>query len=153
MQIHELKKTNKKKKERVGRGGKRGTYCGKGQKGQKSRSGNNKEPVVRGFIKKYHKLRGYKFNVRGIKERTVNLNDLEKFFESGQEVSPFSLTEKKILRKIKGRIPKVKILGNGDIKKSLNIKNCLISKSAKEKIEKAGGKILESEKSSPQVKK
>ena len=63
MQLHDLKPTNKlKSKKRVGRGGKKGTYSGKGVKGQKSRAGRKLEPPIRGLIKRYHKLRGYKFN-------------------------------------------------------------------------------------------
>lgn len=62
MQIHELKPTHKKKEaKKIGRGGKRGTYSGKGMKGQKSRAGRRLEPVVRSLIKKYPKLRGYRF--------------------------------------------------------------------------------------------
>ncbi len=63
MQLNDLKPTNKlKKSKRVGRGGKKGTYSGKGMKGQKSRAGRKLEPPIRGLIKRYHKLRGYKFN-------------------------------------------------------------------------------------------
>ena len=62
MQLHDLKPNYKsKEKKRVGRGGKKGTYSGKGMKGQKSRAGRKLEPPVRGLIKRYHKLRGYKF--------------------------------------------------------------------------------------------
>jgi len=62
MQLHELKPTHKlKKRKRIARGGKRGTYSGKGMKGQKSRAGRRLEPVVRGLIKRYPKLRGYRF--------------------------------------------------------------------------------------------
>ena len=62
MQIHELKPTHKRQEtKQVGRGGKRGTYSGRGMKGQKSRSGRRLEPVVRSLIKKYPKLRGYRF--------------------------------------------------------------------------------------------
>ena len=66
MQIHELKpKTSLKKIKRVGRGGKKGTYSGRGQKGQKSRSGARLQPMIREWLKKYHKLRGYRFGVQG----------------------------------------------------------------------------------------
>jgi large subunit ribosomal protein L15 len=51
------------------------------------------------------------------------------------------LLEKKLIRRIKGKMPKVKILGRGELTKKLIIKNCSVSKSAKEKIEKAGGNI------------
>ena len=47
----------------------------------------------------------------------------------------------KLIKKIKGRIPQVKILGDGEITKKIIIRQCLISKSAKEKVEKAGGKV------------
>jgi large subunit ribosomal protein L15 len=62
MQLHDIHPIHKsKKKKRVGRGGKRGTYSGRGQKGQKSRAGAKFEPIIRSLIKKYPKLRGYKF--------------------------------------------------------------------------------------------
>jgi len=51
------------------------------------------------------------------------------------------LFERKLIRRIKGRIPKVKILGRGEIKKTLQIEGCQLSKPAREKIEKAGGQI------------
>jgi large subunit ribosomal protein L15 len=62
MQLHEIKPTHKlKKRKRVGRGGKRGTYSGRGQKGQLSRAGRKLKPLIREIIKRYPKLRGYKF--------------------------------------------------------------------------------------------
>jgi large subunit ribosomal protein L15 len=65
MQLHELKPRHKlKKKKRVGRGGKRGTYSGRGQKGQLARAGRKLKPIVREIIKRYPKLRGYKFKAR-----------------------------------------------------------------------------------------
>lgn len=61
MQLHQIKKTkSSKKKKRIGRGGKKGTYCGKGIKGQKSRAGAKIRPEIRDFIKKIPKVRGYK---------------------------------------------------------------------------------------------
>ena len=61
MQIHEIQPKHKKlDKKRVGRGGKKGTYSGKGNKGQKSRAGRKMVPIIREFIKKYTKLKGYK---------------------------------------------------------------------------------------------
>ena len=63
MQLHEIKPKHKlKKSKRVGRGGKRGTYCGKGIKGQKSRAGAKIRPELRDLVKKIPKVRGYKFN-------------------------------------------------------------------------------------------
>jgi large subunit ribosomal protein L15 len=62
MQLHEIKPTHKlKKRKRVSRGGKRGTYSGRGQKGQLSRAGRKLKPLIREIIKRYPKLRGYKF--------------------------------------------------------------------------------------------
>ena len=142
MQLHEIKTKQNKKKKRIGRGGKRGAYSGKGMKGQRSRAGARFEPIIRGFIKKYHKLRGYRSKT-GYRARmaTVNIQDLEKNFEKTEKVSPEILLKKKLIRKIKGRVPKVKILAKGDLTKALELENCHISKQAKEKIEKAGGSV------------
>lgn len=63
MQIHELKRKNKNKKDRiVGRGGKHAKTSGRGGKGQTARAGNKRRPELRDIIKKLPKLRGYKFN-------------------------------------------------------------------------------------------
>ena len=146
MQLHELRPIHKvKKKKRIGRGGKRGTYSGRGLKGQKSRAGRRFMPAIREVIKRYPKLRGYKFKPKtqglNAKAAVLNLEILEKEFSSGEKVTPEILLEKKLISRIKGRTPKIKILGKGEITKALNIEGCLISKSAKEKIEKAGGAI------------
>ncbi len=141
MQIHQIKPTNKlKKNKRIGRGGKKGTYSGRGVKGQLSRAGHKKAPAIREVIKKYHKLKGYRFNSMGEKFETVNLSDLQKKFAVNETVSPESLVEKDMVRTVKGKLPTVKILGNGLLKKALTIKGCLLSKPAAKKIEEAGGK-------------
>jgi len=143
MQVHELKPTHKNKKpKRVGRGGKRGTYSGKGIKGQKARAGRRFKPMIRELIKRYPKLKGYKFKKLMLKPSIVNLEVLEKNFEDSDTITPEALLQKNLVRRIKGRAPQVKILGNKDIKKLLIVEGCLVSKSAKEKIEKAGGKII-----------
>ncbi len=142
MQIHQLKPIHKsKKRKRVARGGKRGTYSGRGQKGQKSRAGRKLEPFIRGLIKKYPKLRGYKFKGLANNIAIVNIFDLEKKFEKSEIVSPKSLLSKRLIRRINGKTPKVKILGEGETKKALTVIGCQASKQAKEKIEKAGGAI------------
>jgi len=130
-----------KSRKRIGRGGKKGTYSGRGMKGQKSRAGGKKQPIIRELIKRYPKLRGYRFRSTKIKPFIVNLNILESKFDSGSKINPEILLEKKIVRRIKGRIPKVKILGNGETKKSFIIENCLVSKKAKEIIEKNKGSV------------
>jgi len=146
MQLHEIRPIHKlKKRKRVGRGGKRGTYSGKGMKGQKSRSGKRMRPVIRDVVKRYPKLRGYRFKPQkfGLKLRplTVNLEVLEKKFAADERVAPETLLEKKIISKIKGVMPKIKILGKGELTKPLIFENCRISESAKKKIEKAKGTI------------
>lgn len=143
MQLHQLKPIHKRKrKKRIGRGGKRGTYAGRGIKGQKARAGAKFQPMVREMIKKYPKLRGYRQKIRKRIQVEINMITLEEKFKSGEEVNPKILIEKGIIRKIKGRVPQVKILGKGELKKKLTIEGCQVSKAAKEKIEKAGGKIL-----------
>ncbi|MDP2910331.1 MAG: uL15 family ribosomal protein [bacterium] len=134
MQIHQIKPKHKlKRKKRVGRGGKRGTYSGRGIKGQKSRAGRKMVPAIRELIKKYPKLRGYRAR-RSIKNVVVvNLEDLNEKFKDSEVVSPETLLEKKLIRRIKGRTPRVKILGKGELSKKLIIENCEFSKKAKEK--------------------
>ena len=144
MQIHQLKpEHSRKKKKRIGRGGKKGTYSGKGIKGQKARAGAKFQPIIRELIKKYPKLRGYKFNPISEKPAIINLDVLEKNFDQKEKVTPQVLLQKGLIRKIKGRIPSVKILGKGEIKKTLIIQGCRVSKKANEKIEKAGGEVKE----------
>jgi len=130
-----------KKKKRIGRGGKRGTYSGKGIKGQKSRAGRKFAPVIRELIKRYPKLRGYRFKKHEGNLVIVNVGILEERFRSSEIITPKLLLERKIIRKIKGKVPKVKILGRGELTKKLTIENCEVSKSAEEKIKKAGGTI------------
>ncbi len=142
MQLHQIKPTIKKKsKKRIGRGGKRGTYSGRGQKGQKSRSGHRIRPELRDAIKKLPKKRGYRFHSIKKKPSIVNLNVLEKKFKDGDKVSPETLLEKGIISIHKGITPAVKLLGSGMLTKKLLVSQCQISKPAREKIEKAGGEI------------
>ncbi len=141
MQLHDLKPTKSKSKKRVGRGGKRGTYSGRGMKGQKSRAGHKKAPVVRELLKKYHKLRGYKFNSINEKPAIINVSDIEKLFNSGDVITPEALLEKNLIRKSSGSLPKVKVLGNGSITKKVTLKECISSKQAAQKIESAGGSV------------
>jgi large subunit ribosomal protein L15 len=141
MQLHQIKPIHKQRaKKRVGRGGAHGHYCGQGVPKGTSRSSHLK-PSIRDLMKKYPKLRGYKFKARDKNIVVLDLTILDKKFESGQIVSPQVLAERRLVRKIEGRIPAVKILGGGEIKKSLIFENVQVSKSAKEKIEKVGGEI------------
>ncbi|MGC9031310.1 MAG: uL15 family ribosomal protein [Minisyncoccia bacterium] len=146
MQIHELQPNHKmKNKKRIGRGGKRGTYSGRGIKGQKARAGRKLEPITKNIIKKIPKLRGSSNRLIQKKSneftKIINLSLLEKTFEPKDIVSPKTLLKKEIIEKIKGKIPKVKILADGEITKPLYIQGCEVSKMAREKILKVGGKI------------
>ncbi|MEK7541191.1 MAG: 50S ribosomal protein L15 [Patescibacteria group bacterium] len=142
MQLHELKPKHKlKRKKRVGRGGKKGTYSGKGNKGQSSRAGRKMVPIIRELIKRYPKLKGYRSFVLEDYSVVVNIDTLEKISKNGEVISPDNLIKKGIIRMIKGRVPKVKLLGRGKLSKQLIIENCKVSKTAKEAIEKAGGAI------------
>jgi len=146
MQLHQIRPTHKSRKmKRRGRGGKRGFYSGRGAKGQSARAGRKMKPIIRELIKKYPKLRGYRFKSRtqNSKSKTaiLNLKTIETKFQAGERVNPEALLEKGLIAKIKGGMPRVKILGQGKLTKNLVFENCKVSKSAKEAIEKAGGTI------------
>lgn len=136
MQIHELKVNKRKSRKRVGRGGKRGTYSGRGMKGQKSRSGAKKDPLFEGgrtsLIDRLKKIRGFK-SVHP-KKININLDDLEKNFKDGDTVSVESLIKFNLIKKSEAKRG-VKILGNGKLTKKLSVdENILLSKSAKKAI-------------------
>ena len=142
MQLHELQPKHKNRnKKRVGRGGRKGTYSGHGMKGQKSRAGRKMVPIIRELIKRYPKLKGYRSFRMDTDTAVVNLEVLEKNTKDGEIINPENLIKKGLISNIKGRVPKVKILGTGKLTKKLVIENCKISKTAREAIEKAGGTI------------
>lgn len=142
MQLHEIRPSHKKKKiKRIGRGGKRGTYSGKGIKGQKARAGRRFQPFVRQLVKKYHKVRGSRSRRSVQPYATVLLDALEKHCKAGEVITPQLLIERRIARRIEGKIPMVKILDRGTLTKAFIIESCLMSKGAKAKIEKAGGTV------------
>jgi large subunit ribosomal protein L15 len=145
MQFHQLKRnTPNKKRMIVARGGKRGKTSGRGGKGQSARAGNKRRPEWRDIIKKLPKLRG-----RGVNQHKpvsdkflpVNVDMIEAVYQKGESVTPTTLVEKGVISTVSGRIPAVKILGDGEITKSVTVSGCAVSASAKTKIEKAGGKI------------
>jgi len=141
MQLNSLKREHPNKKARqVGRGGTRGKTSGRGGKGQTARAGNKRRPQIRDIIKKLPKLRGYRFNSASVKETPVNIGSLN-IFEAGAIVNSSSLFEKKLIRRVGGNLPVVKILAKGEIDRKLSIVGCKISLKAKEKIEKAGGNV------------
>lgn len=148
MSLSNLKPTQRKKKSkpRVGRGGKRGTYSGRGLKGQKSRSGRKIRPAERDLVMRLPKKRGFQNKPKGPRPISFNLSELlprvKPLAEGKKEIM---VVEKSTLKQL-GLIPagyqgEVKILGDGDINFSIHLKGLKISKSAKIKIEKAGGRI------------
>ena len=142
MQIHQLQpKHSSKNKKRVGRGGKKGTYSGRGGKGQSARAGRKMAPIIRELIKRYPKLKGYRAINLHEEIAIVNLNTLEKNCSDGEVINPENLLNNGIIRAIDGKKPNVKILGKGKLTKKLTIENCKVSESAKKAIESAGGTI------------
>lgn len=126
MEFFKDSKQKDRAKKRVGRGGKRGTTSGRGTKGQKSRSGHRIRLAKRDLLIRFPKLRGYKNKSIHKKLDIINVGDLEKSKE-------IIFSEK--------NLGKVKILGNGELNKAITVQGIPVSKSAREKIEKAGGKI------------
>lgn len=148
MQLNDLKRnTPRSKGKQVGRGGKRGKTAGRGQKGQKAHGGHGIRPNVRDIIKKLPKLRGRGKNSNlsiQTKPTAVNLRNIETAFSAGETVNQETLLAKGLVRKVAGKNPKVKILGTGELTKKLTFEGCFVSKTAEEKITKAGGSIVAS---------
>ena len=114
-----------------------GKTAGYGHKGQKARSGRPRPgfeggqmPLFRRIPKRGFKNRNHKVFV------TVNLRDLERCFEAGEEVTTDTLKEKGLLKHV---YDGVKVLGNGECTKKLTVRAHAFSASAKEKIEANGG--------------
>ena len=148
MQLHELKPTvARKTAKRIGRGGKRGKTSGRGGKGQTARAGNSTRPEMRDIIKKLPKLRGHgvnraaTVNAEKILPVTINVSALE-VLENGVAVNPKSLVAMGLVGARRKKAPVVKILGTGSLTKKLVVTDCLVSKSAKEKIDQAGGSVV-----------
>ena len=143
MRLEDLKPAtgSNKKRKRVGRGdgSGHGKTSGRGHKGQGARSGGNTKPGFEGGqmpLQRRLPKRGFR-NPFKIKVSVVNLEQLEAF-PSGSEVTPELLTQRGLVR---GNNPRVKVLGNGALSKSLTVKAHGFSGKAKEKIEACGGKV------------
>ncbi len=143
MRIHDLKPApgSTFSSKRVGRGigSGWGKTSGRGQKGQKSRSGGLKGPHFEGGqtpLQRRLPKRGFT-NIFQKVFTEVNVGDLNSF-EPGTIVTPELMRESGLFKKLKDG---VKILGNGDLKHALTIQAHAFSKSAKAKIEEAGGKV------------
>jgi large subunit ribosomal protein L15 len=152
LNLHSLKPAQPRAaRKRIGRGlgSGKGRYAGRGIKGQKSRSGSHKMPA--GFEggqmpldMRLGKLRGntsadaMPIGPFRTYSQPVNLRDLEARFDAGDEVTPETLKAKRLIRKVS---VDVKVLGVGEISKALSVSAHGFSKSAKEKIEAAGGSV------------
>jgi large subunit ribosomal protein L15 len=136
-----------KKKIRVGRGigSGKGKTSGRGVKGQKSRSGVAINSFEGGQMPLYRRLPKRGFNpINRTKIAKINLEKIQSFIDqkiikSDEKVNTELLIKLKIINK---NSQMLKILGTGEIKNKINIEAHLISKSAKEKLEKTGGSIL-----------
>lgn len=143
--IHELKPkkgaVHKKKRLGTGQGSGHGQTSTRGQKGQLSRSGEPKRfdfaggqmPLLRRIPK-----RGFNNKFFRKEYEEINLSTLNKYFNDGDQITPDVLRDKGIA---KLDLP-IKILGDGELNKKLTVTANAFSKSAKEKIEKAGGKVI-----------
>ena len=152
LNLHSLKPAQARKdRKRVGRGlgSGKGRYAGRGIKGQKARSGSHK--MAAGFEggqmpidMRLPKLRGntsadaMPIGPFRTYSQPVNLRDLEERFGAGDEVTPEALKAKRLIRKLS---VDVKILGIGELSKALSVSAHGFSKTAKEKIEAAGGSV------------
>ncbi len=148
MQIHNLKRLHKNKKDRiVGRGGKHAKTSGRGGKGQTARAGNKRRPELRDIIKKLPKNRGYRFHSIQTKPVGISLQNILIAFPKGGVINSETLLESKVVRKKKGWLPVIKILNSkDDFNIKIQVSKCLVSNEAKEKIIKAGGEVLAKEK-------
>ena len=143
MKLHELEKnigaTHARKRVGRGPGSGLGKTCGRGQKGQKARSGGSINPVFEGGqLPLYRRLpkRGFTNALFKVRYTTVNVEDLN-VFEDGTVVTPALLKEKGIIKK---QLDGIKVLGNGKLEKKMTIQANKFSTSALEKIKESGSK-------------
>jgi len=142
MKLHELSPAEGSSKEpkRIGRGhgSGQGKTSGKGHKGQNARSGGGVKPGFEGGqmpLARRIPKRGFN-NIFATKYASINISDLESFVD-GTVVDAELLAASGICKKA---CDGIKVLGNGEITKKLTVKVAAFSQTAKEKIEKAGGK-------------
>lgn len=126
---------------RIGRGhgSGNGKTAGKGHKGQKARSGGGVRPGFEGGqmpLQRRIPKRGFN-NIFAKQYVIVNVSDLEAKFEDGAVIDSKAIVEAGLTKKV---LDGIKVLGNGEVTKSFTVKAAAFSKSAVEKIEKAGGK-------------
>ena len=146
MELNTLNAKAKKNTKRLGRGigSSKGKTCGRGHKGQKSRSGVAIKSFEGGQMPLYRRLpkRGFK-NFKKNKIALINLSRIEKLLQ-GKKIMNNSKISLLVLQKFKlinKKYKKLKLLGLGDIKEKFDVEVNFISNSAKKKIEKIGGKV------------
>lgn len=145
MKLHDLKpnKGATKSRKKVGRGNGSGlgTYSGRGMNGQNCRTGGGVRPGFEGgqtpLILRMPKLKGFK-NINRVNYQVVNVAKLANF-KAGSEITAKELLAKGYISKAN---QPVKILGEGELKHKLTVNVSKVSKVAREKIEKAGGKVI-----------
>ena len=147
MKLNTLNSKNKKSRKKLGRGigSSKGKTCGRGHKGQKSRSGVAIKSFEGGQMPLYRRLPKRGFNNFRNKNTLaiINLSKIQEILEKkvtfpDNKVNLLSLQKN---NKINKKYKKLKLLGSGDIKTKFDFEVNFISKSAKEKIEKLGGKV------------
>jgi len=132
------------KKKRVGRGpgSGLGKTAGRGEKGQKSRSGYSRKVGFEGGQMPLHRRlpkRGFT-NIFKKQWLEVSLGALDKHFNADEEITPEVLHTRGLIKKAKHDVV---VLGNGEVSKALRVSAHRFTKSAREKIEKAGGAVVE----------
>ena len=145
MKLNSLNKIKENKK-RLGRGigSGKGKTSGRGHKGQKSRSGVAIKSFEGGQMPLYRRLPKRGFNpILKKKIAIINLEQIQKYILSKKInlSDPITLNLLKKNKLLKNKVNKIKLLGKGDLKEKISIEVNFVSKSAKEKVEKNGGKI------------
>ena len=147
MELNKLTPNSGKSKKRIGRGigSGKGKTSGRGHKGQKSRSGVAIKSFEGGQMPLYRRLpkRGFKSFGFDKSIAVINLSKIQNILEKSKDFSSnkINLLSLQKLNVINKKYKKLKLLGDGEIKQKLNIEVNLVSKSAKEKVEKSGGII------------
>ena len=147
MELNKLISKAKKSKKRFGRGigSTKGKTCGRGHKGQKSRSGVAIKSFEGGQMPLYRRLpkRGFKNISNKKKMALINLSRIQEIITKQKTIlnNKINLSNLQKSKFINKKYRKLKLLGEGNLKQKLDIEVNSISKSAKEKIEKLGGKV------------
>lgn len=144
--LHNLGNKHKKRKN-LGRGNAsgHGTTAGRGGKGQRARSGGKKGLKLKGFRQNLLNLPKFKgMKSPRPKNQVVKLSVLEKFFKEVTEVSPKTLFEKGLIRKMEAPVKLLVDVKELKLSNKLEVTSVFVSKKAQEIIEAAGGKILDS---------